>query len=42
VRVQGGAIEVLHWADTRHLQDLPAQPVYDQTRLQRPDGVTRP
>ncbi len=31
VRVQGGAIEVLHWADTRHLQDLPAQPVYDQT-----------
>ena len=33
VRVQGGAIEVLHWADTRHLQDLPAQPVYDQTKL---------
>ncbi len=33
VRVQGGAIEVLHWVDTRHLQDLPAQPVYDQTKL---------
>ena len=33
VRVDGSAIEVLHWADTRHLQDLPAQPVYDQTKL---------
>ena len=33
VRVQGGAIEVLHWADTRHLQDLPAPPGYDQTKL---------
>jgi probable phosphoglycerate mutase len=25
-------IEIVDWADTRHLQDLPAQPVYDQTR----------
>ena len=34
VRVgEGGAIEVLHWADTRHLDGLPAQPVYDQRRL---------
>ncbi|PIF29357.1 putative phosphoglycerate mutase [Acidovorax sp. 62] len=33
VRLQGDAIEVLHWADTRHLADLPAQPVYDQKKL---------
>jgi probable phosphoglycerate mutase len=25
-------IEVIEWADTRHLSDLPAQPVYDQKR----------
>jgi len=25
-------IEVIDWADTRHLVDLPAQPVYDQKR----------
>ena len=34
VRLRPGAIDILHWADTRHLQGLPAQPVYDQTRLQ--------
>jgi probable phosphoglycerate mutase len=28
----GGAIEILAWADTAHLDGLPAQPVYDQTR----------
>ncbi|MCJ0765304.1 histidine phosphatase family protein [Variovorax terrae] len=33
VRVQGEAIEILSWADTQHLADLPAQPVYDQARL---------
>ncbi|KAB7622749.1 histidine phosphatase family protein [Verminephrobacter eiseniae] len=33
VRVDGDALQVLHWADTRHLADLPAQPVYDQARL---------
>ena len=33
VRVQGEAVEVLDWADVRHLADLPAQPVYDQTKL---------
>lgn len=34
VRVQGsGALEILEWADTRHLEGLPAQPVYDQSRL---------
>jgi len=30
---QGDAVEVLDWADVRHLADLPAQPVYDQTKL---------
>jgi 2,3-bisphosphoglycerate-dependent phosphoglycerate mutase len=25
-------IDILEWADTRHLDDLPAQPTYDQTR----------
>lgn len=33
VRVDGDAVEVLDWADVRHLADLPAQPVYDQKRL---------
>lgn len=42
VRLQGDGIEIVHWADTQHLTGLPAQPVYDQTRLQRPDGVKRP
>lgn len=27
-----GPIEILDWADTRHLADLPPQPVYDQKR----------
>jgi len=35
VRLQGEVIEILEWADTRHLADLPPQPVYDQTRLAR-------
>lgn len=31
-------IEIVDWADTRHLADLPPQPTYDQTRhLQRKD-----
>jgi probable phosphoglycerate mutase len=25
--------EILAWADARHLEDLPAQPVYDQSKL---------
>ncbi|MFT4243738.1 MAG: histidine phosphatase family protein [Acidovorax sp.] len=33
VRIAGDAVEVLDWADTRHLADLPAQPVYDQKKL---------
>jgi probable phosphoglycerate mutase len=35
VRLAGGAIEILDWADDRHLADLPPQPVYDQQRLAR-------
>lgn len=45
VRLRGDAIDIVHWADTQHLADLPAQPVYDQTRLLRAEGVagvTRP
>jgi probable phosphoglycerate mutase len=34
VRVgEDGKIDILHWADARHLEGLPEQPVYDQTRL---------
>ena len=33
VRVEGDAVQVLDWADVRHLADLPAQPVYDQKKL---------
>lgn len=33
VRLSGSAIEILDWADDRHLADLPPQPVYDQQRL---------
>jgi probable phosphoglycerate mutase len=36
VRIQGDAIEILAWADTQHLVNMPAQPVYDQTRLVEP------
>ncbi|WPB55937.1 histidine phosphatase family protein [Xylophilus sp. GOD-11R] len=36
VRVDAdGAIEIVVWADTTHLEGLPSQPVYDQTRLAR-------
>jgi probable phosphoglycerate mutase len=37
VRIQGEAIEILDWADARHLADMPAQPVYDQTRVAASD-----
>jgi 2,3-bisphosphoglycerate-dependent phosphoglycerate mutase len=33
IRVSDGAMEILSWADTRHLADLPPQPVYDQRKL---------
>lgn len=36
VRFNGDAIDILDWADTRHLADLPAQPVYDQAALATP------
>ncbi len=36
VRVQAGLVEILRWADTQHLADLPAQPRYDQGRLWKP------
>ncbi len=35
IRLQGDLIEIVSWADTRHLVDLPPQPVYDQTRVAR-------
>jgi 2,3-bisphosphoglycerate-dependent phosphoglycerate mutase len=33
IRAREGAMEILAWADTRHLGDLPPQPVYDQKKL---------
>jgi len=33
IRVRGGIFDILAWADTRHLADLPPQPVYDQQKL---------
>jgi len=33
IRVREGGIDIIDWADTRHLADLPPQPVYDQARL---------
>lgn len=39
VRVSGSSgevrLDVLGWADTQHLADMPAQPVYDQVKLAR-------
>ena len=32
VRIDGEKIEILGWADVRHLGGMPAQPVYDQSR----------
>jgi len=39
VRVSAGAIEILSWADTRHLADLPPQPVYDQKKYALDEGT---
>ena len=33
VRVDADTVQVLDWADVRHLADLPEQPVYDQKGL---------
>lgn len=35
VRIEGDVIDIIDWADTRHLADMPAQPVYDQAPLAR-------
>lgn len=35
VRLDGGTFDILDWADTAHLEGLPAQPVYDQTKVTR-------
>ena len=32
VRVDGDAIDILEWADTRHLADMPPQPLYHQRK----------
>ncbi|MGV3570086.1 MAG: histidine phosphatase family protein [Ramlibacter sp.] len=33
IRMREGGIDIIDWADTRHLADLPPQPVYDQAKL---------
>ncbi len=33
IKVREGGIDILGWADTQHLADLPPQPVYDQQAL---------
>ncbi len=33
VRLHGDGLEIVSWAETEHLQGMPAQPVYDQSRL---------
>lgn len=38
IRVREGTLEILSWADTRHLADLPPQPVYDQKKLAATPG----
>ncbi|MCA3237430.1 MAG: histidine phosphatase family protein [Curvibacter sp.] len=35
VQLAGETFEILDWADTRHLADLPTQPVYDQQQIAR-------
>jgi probable phosphoglycerate mutase len=52
IRVRDDAFDILTWADTRHLQDLPPQPVYDQQKWagaeppqagpRPPGGTTKP
>lgn len=38
IRVLDGAIDILSWADTQHLADLPPQPVYDQQKYVASEG----
>ena len=35
VRIEGDGIEIMHWADTRHLANMPPQPVYDKSKVAR-------
>ena len=42
VGLRGEATDILDWADTRHLADLPPQPVYDQQRLAREREAVTP
>ncbi len=39
VRLDADTVEILSWADTRHLLDMPAQPVYDQASLAEPTAA---
>jgi 2,3-bisphosphoglycerate-dependent phosphoglycerate mutase len=33
VRTDGATMDIVSWADTKHLASMPPQPVYDQSRL---------
>jgi 2,3-bisphosphoglycerate-dependent phosphoglycerate mutase len=41
IRVRDGAMEIITWADTRHLADLPPQPAYDQRKFASEVGKPR-
>jgi len=36
VRMSGAEVQILSWAETQHLADMPPQPIYDQTRSAKP------
>ena len=38
VRIEGDVIDIISWADTQHLADMPPQPIYDQAKLARPES----
>jgi probable phosphoglycerate mutase len=40
VRLHDDHIEILTWADTQHLADMPEQPIYDQGKLAKPPTQT--
>ena len=33
LRIDGRRVDIVSWGEVGHLADMPAQPVYDQTRL---------
>ena len=39
IRISGEVIDIVSWADTQHLVDLPEQPRYDQRTLVKPTEV---